>query len=1620
MEDMDEIVIECSRNQATTSHGNHTWTNQINQIVLNPGDVMSCLGGWISVRNSGDNSIEITDPGNPYATEVIADFDIDYYKTLNGKNVVSFPYHSMEYGSVNGVSNQDSTPYNTLGDLNPEISTGVGVGFRQPCGSADNLDDYRSADNKGLQGQPIITYQKGNLVPMTQATTYWDLESFSQSDFYDKTKNLNILNFYQNQSTDVSPFNPEQSWREPANSGGRMYLMYRQTDGRYKRCKRKIPIKIPCGYYSPTNLATFITEAIQEKYYNQPTQSTASYETPDRSGFLAPNMEVTETFNNSGRYYNGMTPIALPTLNGQNGAWIMDEYVTSAGTQRMGNLVNLSNPGFADQTQATYGFVKTYQIAATGWEYQGGADILADITGTNLTSAHWYSLKGTYQPRTSQEFLELYYLMQVSNKYSGLGSNWAKSAFSTANYGGMVDNTPAGNKPPISDMDPTSNWGTQSTNTDGTPSAYWGFPCGIDGQTWNGSALMYIYGVMIANNAQPMGASSNSRCIDWDSSTWDYITAPYGTFNFRNMFFFMSDTTDTNLATAGGGAPTGVGNVYITFSMGGFFSTGVAGYPTGFRDLISYNCAVPQQIPIFLGNHYDITPTAPVTPPGQQVPGPVSPFAWLPFKNNGLMLGDAVSLQPPNQTTAADAPYRIDYEYGPSYIGNTSTNHNRWSLLNWNEPPAVTDADDPQLMPILRKYPNFMEKGMLTNTYTEDYANQKVVPLDIDFDYSTFEFEPMTQTDKVIVENFKGSGDYGNARVEPFYEFWKAQVTDGLIDIEEGQFVDTGKQLFTALGATNLIEEQLGRTYFYAYIHTTIYTSTTTATNYVDVMTNGSDVAFAYRPRGVLVYVDYETFVNQSTYEWVGGDGLKYAFMKGTLFCNNNGGGANVYQLNWLMASWIVDKSGLGIKQNGVASNKSGWVTGQSNYGYQDMFIAVGGQVLDDTGTDNTIVGTAKNSRDIFLAAHADGQFLFGAGYSYRKMGWKNQTAMLATTQSKTDEITNFMYDPQFTRQDVNWSPSVYSQLQELHPAAKSWEDMMALGTKGLPCGNMHFNPRCWIGARSPTLAFDGDTSRFFWAQLYMPNQVANSWLQGTDNGETNANLRGSVEVPQRTPANQSGYGWSDDGADPPGDDTASFTIPINEDAGTDCINYNTNVWNDQPSGIFQGAVELPLHDNIDWFNVNLIRANNGFSKNWTEGGVYPTLDDFTSDFFMFDADARANSWGVVTTTWDHADGYDPTTNRVQIDENYMDPPIIYPSGTWGGLSGDAAWLQQTSWGMFQRPDPTLVYAEMAGICMYWEELTTENFDDTIWATMGFTYADFHPTYFIGMNQQRNFNHTFITDPADETTGRYDTKFEVQSYPLTTAADLTSTGFVSINTSYIGAKQYKIVYPKEYITSAVNIMGTQPNYQLIQTCKGGTGLGGTGLLAMDINAFYEENYNPGGPSVLNQQLTDNNFYIVATTADYFGTFSYASGVPTKISTPFYLIRSSFPDDNGKYLNNATNNTIMPIVAVINLQYGATTDFFWSLDASTLQFTTNRTRVLNEIDIVITNNMGIPATTIEDQSTIFFKVTRNPQIQPIEDNDLRDDPARLEDALNKKQKDLLTKEVKDMIDLEELD
>jgi hypothetical protein len=121
------------------------------------------------------------------------------------------------------------------------------------------------------------------------------------------------------------------------------------------------------------------------------------------------------------------------------------------------------------------------------------------------------------------------------------------------------------------------------------------------------------------------------------------------------------------------------------------------------------------------------------------------------------------------------------------------------------------------------------------------------------------------------------------------------------------------------------------------------------------------------------------------------------------------------------------------------------------------------------------------------------------------------------------------------------------------------------------------------------------------------------------------------------------------------------------------------------------------------------------------------------------------------------------------------------------------------------------------------------------------------------------------------------------------------------------------------------------------------------------------------------------------------------------------------DDNYKYLNNATSQTIMPVVAIASKQYGQS-DFFYSDDISNLVYTNHRKRVINEFKVSITNPDGSLANTLGDDSTVFFKIIRK-SIDPDEivipaDPAIYQDIERVETLIKKKQ--IYKEEIDDLL------
>ena len=650
----------------------------------------------------------------------------------------------------------------------------------------------------------------------------------------------------------------------------------------------------------------------------------------------------------------------------------------------------------------------------------------------------------------------------------------------------------------------------------------------------------------------------------------------------------------------------------------------------------------------------------------------------------------------------------------------------------------------------------------------------------------------------------------------------------------------------------------------------------------------------------------------------------------------------------------------------------------------------------------------------------------------------------------------------------------------------------------GIGRKNINYRDRVYVGGRDPELAFDTDGSgRFYWSQFYTPQQVSNQYDEGIDDS-TNTTIGGTLN-PSITDAPIDGFGidnvrdgWSYDDSD----SSYTFAKSLNGSAGTDCIQYNTNDWRLHKEGLFQAAPDLNAHDpfmtncalddpatagDYDACACKIREAACYITGNQSWCGSYPLVNDDGHRFFCFDSDVRKNTHQVVTQigkhdnsvnigsenggpTWvgstngDGGLGYGggeqaintfdvlkPCDTQLAIDEQVGN--AWCPTSFWGCAPNPQGWITRTSSCGTCLPSDKLLYDSQTGVQVYsWGQYNESNWDKSFWSILGFDLTDMKKTPYQYCSQQRNYTTTFLTieDPL----------FETKSYPMRTDGDLTTTGFVSINTSLIGALQYLTQYPQNNILSSVGLQGIQSEAQYMIYSRGGNAniqiantavsLPGTpqslqynvqnpvavynlhmGLQSLASTSSNLQmpriDYSNGGASLANGEIVKNNFFISAVSDLSLGTKIYAGRTATKIDQPFFLIRSNLPEDNFKYSNNQnlTNGSVSQSVAIIQKQYGATSDFYWSLDVSELTFTNRRKRVVNEITIEITDNFGRLATTIEDKSTIFFKIVRapistDPENPVVTDIAITGDIDRQEMDLDKAQRANLNQQINDLL------
>ena len=109
---------------------------------------------------------------------------------------------------------------------------------------------------------------------------------------------------------------------------------------------------------------------------------------------------------------------------------------------------------------------------------------------------------------------------------------------------------------------------------------------------------------------------------------------------------------------------------------------------------------------------------------------------------------------------------------------------------------------------------------------------------------------------------------------------------------------------------------------------------------------------------------------------------------------------------------------------------------------------------------------------------------------------------------------------------------------------------------------------------------------------------------------------------------------------------------------------------------------------------------------------------------------------------------------------------------------------------------------------------------------------------------------------------------------------------------------------------------------------------------------------------------------------------------------------------------------MPVVGNVALQYGATSDFYYSENQFDNVYINKKRRVITSIRTELVDSNGNLASTLEDKSSIFVKITRaDPKPLVLNDGDnLYLKEQRLKDPKLKKEEDDYEEEIEEYLGL----
>lgn len=1562
-EPADEILLELNRRQALIgTSSNASWTNTIPNLKLNKGDQIRFLGGWLNVKNSGDQSIEITNIENPN-DDIDISFLFSFYKTLNAQNVITFPYHSYKWTTENSYD-----------------QSYLGYGFSaDPLATGRNDWNLSNTTNAPLlNGITANPYMDSGFLNKSLAkyATYDSLINEQDADKYNLSRDTGYIHFLVNAGL-------RQGWRDEANNNDRYTLMYQKTSGKWDVYTQKVDAKFKPSYLTPENIASFITESMQQQR-----KLVTSYKdtTP-----------IKEVWTNSGRFFQCLEPFALPNVNCStvpSGFFRAGTDATNSNTKPLSTQASWGS--IASDCPAQTGFITDFDLTPTEITYE-------DPTQTVIGVGNYCRIRGDYEPTSKNDARMWNYIFHMARKYTGSNSLYGKQTVTQSNYMYGTDGTDITmpSSPSTTELDAgypqITAYSVHKLKLHNPEEKFYQIGIsnkdeqGFQGVNGSGTIGGTAFGSMaFFNPANPL--PNSTLAVSNFPISFDANTGQYGKYSMEIFLYSVDDQSQTGVTFSGNSAGMTVAlnpTLKLRLSVGG----------NPIQDLFVLADPPPMGSPLIVGNECNTYAGQPIGNTEFNANFPANktvqfayrmmetqtkdPFTFMPYildvSGGKLDLADGTSATSDAFTLNINTHInhsKIDYTAGNRAIGCTAMNFHRWSLLNFQKPAQTDDPENEiSFTPTLVKFPNFRKTGCeLWNTHG--------FMMNLDRNLSTVTFHPREQDTNFLVEeeNYPSLASV-KTRCEKYRNFFNAQIDDGMIDPSQTQLTDSG-----------------GRSYFPAYIHIGLELG---ASNYRANGTKGSGVSWRERPRGFLISVDEASF--NSPDPIISSNNPDSGYIGGVRYIIDSSGNYKIYVQGY---SWIYDKSFTSIWQNES--------TGQDfpttcNFGYLDINAV---STSNWTGGSSVTYTLAKlkdalgNSVKLQECDNGVANILnLGFGFSDENNAWRGNMGYLCSSDVRKAESYQYLYSSTKNRQSSN-----YECWYETQSRPK------LLYEKG--DGFVEYSNRIFIGAREPLLQFATDgSSRFFFSQLFNPIQVSNEYDAGTtiaDETEIQNNCCFTLYNLVDKLSENVTITLGDSSTSPPTPDTFSVNIPTNEEAGNDAVFYQRKIWNISHDGLMILAPEIPKHFPMNWKMKSAVPNNtNRFCGNqWGNGTFYynyPILDDdlYNTRFFCFPQQARLNSFEMKTQLRDRFQQdqlRDSSQNLINVDNIQLQTKRNLSNHFWGSMpSANLAFItrdrkvgQANQVREFQAgidcPKSENIYDCNCGVAMYdFLQNNKDNWDSSLWSTLGFIYSDLNPSPFVGITNQRNFTKNFLKD--DPTDNYSKDVFHSRSYPITCNAELTSSGFQQDTTNLIGQNNFTPVTPLSTILFTGNLIKEDNDSSFLFNLTNEIG----------NNAGYDVIFqSTGGASLANNEIFDYQFFNLKISSGLpFGSYVTATNTAQKLKVPFYLIRSNLVQNNFEFINNANQPSQMNVVGNVSLQYGATTDFYYSENQFENVYINKTDRLVTEIHTELVDSDGNLASTLEDNSSIFVRITRaDPVPNTMTD---KDNLFLLEKLINKESK-----------------